>query len=97
MWTPSYAEIASNHLPSMVDNTCLSLVVMYHKESQIYGPSISITSIPMHIATWRDDDIHYMIIPTNFLEWWCCMVGYGQHLVNLKKCGSQLRTNNTLL
>jgi hypothetical protein len=51
----------------------------------------------MHIATWRDDDIHYMIIPTNFLEWWCCMVGYGQHLVNLKKCGSQLRTNNTLL
>jgi hypothetical protein len=50
----------------MVDNTCLSLVVMYHEESQIYEFSISMTSIPMHIASWRDDDIHYTIIPTNF-------------------------------
>jgi hypothetical protein len=66
MGTPSYAQIASNHLPSVVDNACLSLVVMYHEESQIYGTSISMTRIPMHIACWRDDDIHYMIIPTNF-------------------------------
>lgn len=97
MWTPSYAQIASNHLSSMVDNTCLSLVVMYHKETQIYGPSISMTSIPMDIASGRDDDIHYMIIPTNFLEWWHCMVEYGQHLINLKKLWISIKNKQHMI